>query len=116
MSVRSPAWVQALAACAKRVLLAGLALAAVFPVRAMSVIPPTFSELVGQATQIVRVEIVEVHSQFDLGPDGSVPINTYVRCRVLKTLKGAAQETITLRLLGGEVGDVGLAVPGMPKF
>jgi hypothetical protein len=102
---------------ARIALLGWLAIAAAgVSLRAMSVVPPTFSELVAKANQILRVEVLEMKSQFDLGPAGERSINTYVKCRVLRTLKGVDQPVITLRQLGGEVGDVGLRVPGMPAF
>lgn len=84
-------------------------------VSAISVIAPSFAELVDRASEIVRVEVVDVTSSFDR-PDPNSPIHTYVRARVLKTLKGDAREEITLRLLGGMVGDSGLEVVGMPQF
>lgn len=85
------------------------------PLRALSVIPPTFPELVSLATEIVRVEVLEVSSRFD-NPAGTGSIHTYVRCRVLRSLKGSNSETMTLRLLGGQVGEILMDIPDMPTF
>ena len=85
------------------------------PCRAMSVIPPSFASLVAQAEQIARVEVTAVHSQWDEGARGNV-IHTYVECRVLKTLKGTAEPTITVRMLGGRVGNDRMEIPGEPSF
>jgi len=82
---------------------------------AISVIPPSFSQLVTRASEVVRVEVVDIISKFD-GPDSNSTIYTYVRCRVIRALKGEARSEIELRLLGGVVGDSGMEVLGMPKF
>jgi hypothetical protein len=99
-----------------RVILTLLSVGAVGTVHAMSVIPPTFPELVQLATQIVRVEILDVSCRYDTAPTGERPIHTYVKCHVLKTLKGTPQESITLRFLGGRVGDDQLEISDMPSF
>jgi hypothetical protein len=92
--------------------LAGAAL----PVHALSVIAPTFDELVRESTQILRVEVISLSAQLDPSDSGPV-IHTFVRCRVLRRLKGASTDgEITLRLQGGQVGALHMEVPGMPKF
>jgi hypothetical protein len=85
------------------------------PCEAMSVIAPSFSKLVQNAEQIVRVEATAVTSRWDPVPQGRV-IHTYVRFQVLRTLKGDPRDSITLRLLGGQVGGDGMMIPGMPSF
>ena len=85
------------------------------PCRAISVIPPSFAKLVADAEQIARVEVTAVDSRWDEGPQGNV-IHTYVQCRVLKTLKGAVQSTLTVRMLGGSVGNDRMEIPGVPAF
>ena len=83
---------------------------------ALSVIPPTFSELVAEATQIVRVEVIETTARLSTSQHGPV-IHTYVRTRVLRQLKGERIEgELTLRLQGGQVGTMGMEIPGMPQF
>jgi len=94
-----------------------LVVAMVLPVRtyALSVIPPTFSELVAGSTQVVRVRVSKVSSRWDTTPYGPV-IRTYVECEMLRTLKGPAEATITLRFLGGKVGDESMTVVDMPTL
>ncbi len=86
------------------------------PCEAMSVIPPSFSKLVHTADQIVRARAVAATSRWDPTPQGGQVINTYVQFQVLATLKGAVQESVTLRFLGGQVGNDGMVVPDMPTF
>jgi hypothetical protein len=85
-------------------------------VHALSVIAPSFTELVDEAAQIVRVEVLETSARLSTTTHGPV-IHTFVRCRVLRWLKGeAAGQEFTLQLQGGEVGDLRMEVPGMPQF
>ncbi|HZZ19383.1 MAG TPA: hypothetical protein VFE25_08440 [Opitutaceae bacterium] len=81
--------------------------------QAMSVVAPTFSKLVDHATQILRVEVTASSSRWDSTSSGKV-IDTYVQCSIERTLKGATASSITLRFLGGSVGDDHMEAPGMP--
>lgn len=95
----------ALAACALSPLL----------VRATSILPPTFDELVAEADTIVRGTVAEVRCvtvETSRGP----AIHTLVTLQVERALKGSAAETVTLRLLGGTVGKRTLTVDGLPQF
>lgn len=83
---------------------------------AMSVIPPTFSELVGRADTVARVEVTDITSQWDTTSTGKKIIHTFVKCKVLKQMKGEAQTALSLRFLGGQVGNQVMDVPDMPKF
>ena len=83
--------------------------------RGLTVVAPTFAELVDEATAICRVEVTAVRSQWDESPGGPV-IHTYVRCRVLRALKGKDNESFELRLLGGQVGEFAMDIPDLPSF
>lgn len=85
--------------------------------RALSVIPPTFAELVAESESIVRGEVTAIRSAYDDASPGR-PIRTYVTFRVARTLKGPAPagDSVTLVFLGGTVGPDSLSVPGMPTF
>ena len=85
--------------------------------RALSVIPPTFAELVAESESIVRGEVTAVRSAHDDDSPGR-PIRTYVTFDVVRTLKGVtpAAGTLTLVFLGGTVGTDTLSIPGMPAF
>lgn len=93
--------------------LAGLLGAMVLPMGALTVVPPTFEGLVSEATQVLRLRVDRVSSRWDPTPAGAV-IRTYVECRVLRTLKGPEETTITLRFLGGRVGDEAMTIVEMP--
>jgi hypothetical protein len=86
------------------------------PCRAMSVIPPSFSKLVHNADQIVRAQAVSASSRWDATSQGGRVIHTYVQFQVMATLKGAEQASVTLRFLGGQVGNDGMVIPDMPSF
>jgi len=82
---------------------------------AMSVIPPTFDELVAEADTAVRGVVTDIHAVTFESPEGQ-GIKTLVTLRVEKVLKGTPGETVTLELLGGKVGKRNLRVAGMPEF
>ena len=82
----------------------------------MSVVPPTFPQLVGRAEQIVQVVVTATHAQWDVAPNGQRVIHTYVDCRVEDVLKGTAGGEIELRFLGGDVGADHLVIADMPKL
>lgn len=84
-------------------------------VRATTVVAPTFEALVAQADAIVESEVVDTTSRIAPQRDGA-PIVTDVYFRVEKVLKGAPASTLILEFLGGEVGDVGFRVEGVPSF
>lgn len=92
-----------------------LLLAPAAPLRAMSVIPPTFAELVAEADVIVRARVLSAESFVAASPDGGI-IRTRVTFDVEATLKGGHQGGLTLEFLGGEADGKGVRVPGMPRF
>lgn len=82
---------------------------------ALTVIPPTFEQLVATAEVVVDGEVTGVRSELS-DHEGRPLVNTFVTIRVIDTLKGTPGGTIELRMLGGTVGDVTLHVSGVPKF
>ncbi len=84
--------------------------------RATTVVPPSFSELVEKAEAIYRGKVTAIESRYVDRPDGSRVIKTFVTVAIDKVLKGAAQSAVTLEFLGGRVGEDSLLVTGMPKF
>lgn len=83
--------------------------------RATSVMPPTFDELVTESTSVIHGRVTAVRSAYVDSPRGPV-IKTFVTVAVSRTLKGSAADTVELQFLGGTVGDTTLDVEGMPKF
>ena len=91
-------------------------LAVVLPVaRAMSVVPPTFDELVAESETVVRGTVTAVRAEEFDSPQGR-GVHTFVTLRVERTLKGVPADTLTLTLLGGTVGKHTLRIAGMPTF
>lgn len=88
----------------------------IFSAHAMSVQPPSFSELVAEADNVTRASVKHVESRFVPGPDGQRLLKTFVTFSKLKTLKGAAPEEFTLEFLGGEKDGERWTIPGMPQF
>lgn len=95
--------------------LAATALVLATTAHAMSVVPPTFPELVSEAETVVRGMVTEVRSEEFDSPQGR-GVHTFVTFRVERTLKGAASDTVTVRFLGGTVGKRTLRIPGIPQF
>lgn len=87
-----------------------------FSARAMSVQPPTFPELVAEASVAVRARVDHVESRFVTGSDGQRALKTFVTFSTLKTLKGKPSAQFTLEFLGGEKDGERWSVPGMPQF
>lgn len=93
-----------------------LVLVAAPALHAMTVLPPTFPELVGEAARIVRGRVVKVEPFEVALPDGRAVIKTRVTWTVARALKGPAAGSLTLEFLGGRLGGRSLTVPGMPGF
>lgn len=94
-----------------------LALLFLSPVlRATSVVPPSFAELVGEADAIYRGRVTHVESRRVERTDGGPIIKTFVTFAIERVLKGAEQKEVTLEFLGGTVGTESMTVSGMPKF
>jgi hypothetical protein len=86
-------------------------------VRATTVVPPTFPELVGKADAIYRGRVTNVEARWvDRADGGGQIIKTFVTVAVERVLKGVDQPEVTLEFLGGTVGNESLTVAGMPKF
>jgi hypothetical protein len=84
-------------------------------VRALTVVPPTFDELVAEAETIVRGEVTAVRAEEFDSPQGR-GVRTHVTLRVERALKGAPGAEITLVQLGGSTGRQTLLIPGLPQF
>jgi len=82
----------------------------------MTVVAPTFAELVAESSTIVRGTVKEIKVQKVSGARGEL-IKTFVTFHVSSALKGAqVNEEVTLSFLGGQVGEERMEVPGMPSF
>ncbi len=96
--------------------LSSASFALVAPATAMTVIPPSFEELVKGSGEIVRARVISAEPFRATSPGGASIIKTRVTWRVLNKLKGGDAETLSLDFLGGRVGDDELRIGGMPEF
>jgi hypothetical protein len=85
-------------------------------VRATSVIPPSFPELVAEADSIYRARVTAIEPRRVAGADGTSVIKTFVTFAVERVLKGTDKPEVVLEFLGGTIGDETLTVSGVPTF
>lgn len=93
-------------------ILAALVAAAV-PLSALTVIPATFDELVKESVAVVHGRVREVRGHWTADRRS---IESTVTLDVYDALKGAATETATFTVPGGEAGGRILVLPGAPTF
>jgi hypothetical protein len=85
------------------------------PLRATSVVPPDFDQLVNESDYIIRARVESLRAEYRDGPQGRL-IVTFVKLRVLETIAGRPPATVELEMLGGRIGADELALVGAPKF
>lgn len=85
-------------------------------VRATSVIPPNFPELVAEADAIYRGRVTDIQARRVEAANGQSVIKTFVTIAVDKVMKGPEQPAVTLEFLGGTIGDETLEVSGVPRY
>ena len=96
-------------------LLAWLPLSGVQPAHATSYPPLTFGEIVAKADVIFVGDVVDVRP-FTTTFRGETVVKTRVVFSVRDAVWGTASSLEILEFLGGEVGDLELAVAEMPRF
>ncbi|MAE70407.1 MAG: hypothetical protein CME06_08075 [Gemmatimonadetes bacterium] len=75
-------------------------------------IKKTLVDLAGDADLILSGTVTEVWSEQD-----GASISTYADVQVIDLLKGASEsEIVTVKVPGGAVGDLSMAVPGTPEL
>ena len=84
-------------------------------VKATTVVPPTFGQLVQQAELIFQGTVTDVKSIWE-GQGAERHINTYVTFQVADSVKGEVGSSYTIRMLGGTVGDETMLITDTPKF
>ena len=90
-------------------------LAAAGVARSTTVIPPTFDQLVAEAQTVFVSEVMNVRAEWEATPSGRA-IVTLVTFRVEDVWKGNVGAVTQLEFLGGEIGEIGMKVEGMPVF
>jgi hypothetical protein len=93
-------------------LCAGFALASV---RATTVIPPSFDQLVSEAELIFEGTVTDARSEWT-GQGTERHIVTYVTFNIEDAIKGAPGKSYTIRMLGGTVDGETIEVADTPKF
>ena len=83
--------------------------------RSTTVIPPSFEVLVSGANTVFVGEVMNIRADWESTPTGRA-IVTFVTFRVEAVWKGNLGAVTQLEFLGGEIGEVGMKVEGMPVF
>ena len=83
--------------------------------RATTVIPPTFDELVNNAETIFEGTVTELKSQWT-GEGAERHIVTYVTFKIEDRIKGALGADYTIRMFGGTVDGQTMEVTDTPRF
>jgi len=84
--------------------------------RATSVVPPEFPELVNESDYIVRAVVKAVTSEVRVAPSGRRMIFTLVDLEVNQVVAGKPPSPLVLRMTGGKYGDWEQTVSDMPKL
>jgi hypothetical protein len=83
--------------------------------RATTVIPPTFDQLVSDADSIFEGTVTAMHSEWT-GEGADRHIVTYVTFKVEDAIKGALGAEYTIRMFGGTVDGHTMEVADAPRF
>ena len=73
----------------------------------------TTAEMTRNADEIVIGKVANIESNWE---DGGKKIYSYVEVQVSESLKGVESQTVLIRQLGGEVGDIGQRIEGLSTF
>ena len=84
--------------------------------RATSVIPPSFEELVAQSDYVVRAVVKSVAFEERARPGGSKMIFSKVELEVRQVITGTPPSPLVLEVLGGVLNGKEIAIEGAPKF
>jgi hypothetical protein len=96
-----------------RILLAGLAVAALSPVYGTLVPRLSFEELVGQSEAVVHGRVVSVHVAWDAD---HASIWTHYEVQVDDSLKGTPGALVAIQEPGGELDGLRMEIVGAPRY
>jgi hypothetical protein len=85
-------------------------------VRATSVVPPSFDELVNQSDYIVRAVVKSVTPGERTMPSGAKMIFSRVELEIRQVVAGHPPSPLVLDVLGGRIGDRVMAIGGAPEL
>jgi hypothetical protein len=79
------------------------------------VVPMTIEDMAVEASCVARARVVNTQATWD---DAHRRIYTYTEVQILERLhtKGEVLDSVVIRTLGGEVGNIGMKVSGTPQF
>ncbi len=77
------------------------------------VVPLSLEDLTVRSRAVVRATVRQHQSAWD---EDHKRIYSYTELSVTEVISGEAPETLLVRTLGGEVGDIGMKVSGTPRF
>jgi hypothetical protein len=80
---------------------------------ALTVVPMTFEQLVGEAAAVVYARVADVRGQWTSDRQS---IDSVITLEALQYLKGNLGPVVSLRLPGGEAGGVTNVLPGAPTL
>jgi len=83
------------------------------PVMAVVLTPTTLEELTTSADGVFLGRVIQKESVLD--PERKLIFTKYT-FSIERTISGAPASTVVLTELGGEVGDLGMGVPGSPEY
>lgn len=83
--------------------------------RATTVIPPDFDQLVNESDYIIRAVVTSVTSDYRTNVRGKV-IMTKVALDVREVIAGTPPTPAVLEIMGGRIGDEEMRVQGAPRF
>ena len=98
---------------ARATILALFLITAGYVASATTIIPLSVEELAGKSTHIFRGYATETWTAWN--PQHTL-IYTYTKFQVTKSLKGQAQQTFTIKQIGGRVGNTVQKVAGVRHF
>jgi hypothetical protein len=102
-------------ACLARCLFLFVAAIGLSSVKATTVVPPSFNDLVNQADYIVRAVVKSVSCEWrDDGANRH--IMTKIELDVKEVIAGNPPTPLVLEMLGGQIGNLKMVVQGTPEF
>ncbi|MBI3251123.1 MAG: hypothetical protein HYZ61_04745 [Candidatus Andersenbacteria bacterium] len=94
----------------------------IFPLFGTVVLKMDIPELVGHSCAIVVGEVVQIDKEFESIPhtENVQVLNAILQIRIEKVLKACSSihegDVISVKRMGGQIGDLDMRVPGAPTF
>ena len=92
-----------------------LAIAAL-PLRATTVTPPEFTQLVRESDYVVRAVVKSIRAELTAKPGKRAMVHSLVELEVKEIITGTPPTPLVLKVLGGKLGDQEMYISGAPRF